>query len=94
MPRNRPLIRREAASSPKAHAISERVLLNDQVGKPRASTARSKSGVGPFERHLWQQGVATINARPYHPQTQGKVERLHRTLREWLTTTPPRTPTP
>lgn len=53
-----------------------------------AFTARSKGGVGPFERHLWQQGVATINGRPYHPQTQGKVERLHRTLREWLTDHP------
>lgn len=47
-------------------------------------TGRHHHAVGPFERHLWQQGIATLNGRPYHPQTQGKVERFHRTLREWL----------
>lgn len=37
-----------------------------------------------FERHLWQRGISTTNGRPYHPQTQGKIERYHRTLTEWL----------
>lgn len=47
-------------------------------------TGRTTGGVGPFERHLWQQGIATLNGRARHPQTQGKVERFHRTIREWL----------
>jgi len=37
-----------------------------------------------FERRLAQIGVELINARPYHPQTLGKLERFHRTLKEWL----------
>lgn len=47
-------------------------------------TGRSKHTVGEFERHLWGLRVFTLNGRPYHPQTQGKIERFHRTLGEWL----------
>lgn len=57
-------------------------VLSDRGG---AFTGRTTGTVGQFERHLWQQGIATLNGRGYHPQTQGKVERFHRTLREWLT---------
>jgi transposase InsO family protein len=38
-----------------------------------------------FERSLSELGVQLINARAYHPQTLGKLERFHRTLKEWLT---------
>jgi transposase InsO family protein len=37
-----------------------------------------------FERKLAQAGVQLLNAAPSHPQTLGKLERLHRTLKEWL----------
>ena len=37
-----------------------------------------------FERSLRELGVQLINARPYHPQTVGKLERFHRTLKDWL----------
>lgn len=37
-----------------------------------------------FERRLAQVGVKLINAAPAHPQTLGKLERFHRTLKEWL----------
>jgi transposase InsO family protein len=37
-----------------------------------------------FERRLAGLGVQLINARPSHPQTLGKLERFHRTLKEWL----------
>jgi transposase InsO family protein len=37
-----------------------------------------------FERKLAEIGVELINAAPAHPQTLGKLERLHRTLKEWL----------
>lgn len=38
-----------------------------------------------FERSLAELGVELINAGPYHPQTLGKLERFHKTLKEWLT---------
>lgn len=62
------------------------------VGLPRSVlsdngsifTARRTGAVNMFERHLWAQRVVTINGRPFHPQTQGKIERYHRTMNEWL----------
>ena len=37
-------------------------------------------GVSWFEARLMRLGVRATHGRPYHPQTQGKVERLHGTL--------------
>lgn len=47
-------------------------------------TGRRTKAVSAFERHVWATGAYTLNGRGYHPQTQGKVERFHRTLAEWL----------
>lgn len=37
-----------------------------------------------FEINLRQVGVQAITAAPFHPQTCGKVERFHQTLKKWL----------
>jgi hypothetical protein len=37
-----------------------------------------------LEVELGRLGVRFDHSRPYHPQTCGKVERLHRTQRQWL----------
>jgi transposase InsO family protein len=37
-----------------------------------------------FEQRLAKAGVQMINSAPYHPETLGKLERFHRTLKEWL----------
>jgi transposase InsO family protein len=37
-----------------------------------------------FESELERLGVIFKNSRPYHPQTCGKVERLHQTLKRYL----------
>lgn len=43
---------------------------------------------GSFERLLALMGVRRKNGSPYHPQTQGKIERWHRTLKQWLIARP------
>jgi transposase InsO family protein len=41
-----------------------------------------------LESDLARAGIAHKHARPYHPQTCGKVERLHQTLKRYLATRP------
>src|ERR1700751_428312 len=42
-----------------------------------------------LEYELERLGIQFRNSRPYHPQTLGKVERLHQTLKRYLTRRPP-----
>lgn len=42
-----------------------------------------------LERELVGLGVALRHSRPYHPQTRGKVERFHQTLKKYLIRQPP-----
>ena len=41
-----------------------------------------------FETLLAAQGITQKNGAPNHPQTQGKIERFHQTLKHWLTARP------
>jgi transposase InsO family protein len=41
-----------------------------------------------LERELIARGVQLRHSRPYHPQTCGKVERFHLTLKTWLAKQP------
>jgi transposase InsO family protein len=51
-------------------------------------TSRFTHGHNDFERLLNSLGITQKNGRPGHPQTQGKIERFHRTLKLWLTGRP------
>lgn len=51
-------------------------------------TARFTHGHNNFERLLASLGITQKNGTPGHPQTQGKIERFHRTLKLWLTAQP------
>lgn len=46
--------------------------------------ARFRKGKNAFEYLLESLGIEQKNSRPNHPQTQGKIERFHQTLKRWL----------
>ncbi len=52
-------------------------------------TGASRRGKVLLEAELERLGVLFKNSRPYHPQTCGKVERLHQTLKRYLAKQPP-----
>jgi len=64
----------------------------DQHGLPastltdnaRIYTARFAGGRNAFEYLLPMLGIRQKNGTPGHPQTQGKIERLHQTQKRWL----------
>ena len=47
-------------------------------------TATYRLGVAALEAELLSLGIAIKHSRPYHPQTCGKVERFHQTLKKHL----------
>lgn len=55
-----------------------RRILSDN-GSPWGTTGNG--GVSALEAWLLQLGIEVRHGRAYHPQTQGKVERFHRTLK-------------
>jgi hypothetical protein len=51
-------------------------------------TAASRGGRTALQVQLLEHGIACKHSRPYHPQTCGKVQRLHQTVKKWLTKQP------
>jgi transposase InsO family protein len=51
-------------------------------------TARFTGGRNGFEYLLAALGIRQKNGSPGHPQTQGKIERFHQTLKRWLAARP------
>jgi len=60
------------------YGLPERILADN--GPPFGCTAAH--GPTQLEAMLWLLDINTSHGRPYHPQTQGKVERFHRTAQE------------
>ena len=51
-------------------------------------TGRLKGYESVFEANLRALSTITVNSRPYHPQTCGKIERFWQTLKKWLRARP------
>ena len=47
-------------------------------------TSFARGGESAMEAELLSLGITTRHSRPYHPQTCGKVERFHQTLKQYL----------
>ena len=68
----------------------------DQYGIPASTltdngvvfTARFVGGRNAFEYLLQLLGIRQKNGKPGHPQTQGKIERFHQTLKRFLAAQP------
>ena len=58
------------------YGLPDAVLCDNAFG----THGRSAPGLSWFDGRLVRLGVRPIHGRAYHPQTQGKVERLHGTL--------------
>lgn len=58
------------------YGLPDELLCDNAFGTPGSSLP----GVSWFEARLLRLGIRPLHGRPYHPQTQGKVERLHGTL--------------
>ena len=62
-------------------------LLSDNAavftGQPR------RHGRVALEVTVAARGISFRHSRPYHPQTCGKIERFHQTLKRWLARQPP-----
>lgn len=83
----------------KAHyVVTGQIVVNEflsavsDYGPPQSTltdngmvfTARSRGGRNAFEYLLDELGIEQKNSRAHHPQTQGKIERFHQTLKKWL----------
>jgi transposase InsO family protein len=67
------------------HGRPERLLTDN--GAVFTGHYRGRGWVA-LERELLALGIALTHSKPYHPQTSGKVERLHQTLKNWLARQP------
>lgn len=78
------------------NVITTFLTIVDEHGAPastltdngRVYTARFGGGRNAFEYLLPLLGIRQKNGSPGHPQTQGKVERFHQTLKRFLTAQP------
>lgn len=65
--------------------------LTDNGRAFRTSADPTNPSRNGFEQLLVDLGITQKNGKPYHPQTQGKVERFHQTLKIALAHKPPAT---
>jgi transposase InsO family protein len=72
-------VRQELTATFRCYGLPDRMLMDN--GAPWGAPAAEHTGLTVW---LMQLGVSVSHGRPYHPQTQGKEERFHRTLKAEL----------
>jgi transposase InsO family protein len=70
-------VRGELTAIFRCYGLPQRMLMDN--GSPWGA-ANSEHRYTRFSLWLLELGIAVSHGRPYHPQTQGKDERFHRTL--------------
>lgn len=63
-------------------AFQEYGLPNSVLSDNGSQFAGAHKGLSTFERFLIDLDILPIHGRPIHPQTQGKIERFHRTFKQ------------
>ena len=71
-------------ASAAAHGFPAQMLTDNGA----VFTAAPRKGRCAMELEAAALGISYIHSSPYHPQTCGKVERFHQTLKRWLAKQP------
>ena len=78
MPQERsPLVKTELEELLRTYGLPRAILCDN--GSPWGTATQGE--VTRLSVWLIKQGIRVLHGRPYHPQTQGKEERFHRTLK-------------
>jgi transposase InsO family protein len=77
-----------AAAQAAVHAAGQSWGLPARVLSDNGACFGGVSRSGDFVEGLALLGIQAVHARPFHPQTCGKIERFHQTLKRWLRTQP------
>jgi putative transposase len=64
------------------------IVLSDNGTAFTSRLIHVNAGPSRFAQALHRWGTRLIHSSPYHPQTCGKVERHHQTLKKWLDSQP------
>lgn len=64
------------------------VVLTDNGAAFTSRLTKPGKGISTFTRTVLGLGSRLIHSSPYHPQTCGKVERHHQTMKKWLRNQP------
>ena len=82
----------EAAIAAIRWAVNEHgapaLVLSDNGTAFTSRLIHVNAGPSRFAQAVHQWGTRLIHSSPYHPQTCGKVERHHQTLKKWLANQP------
>jgi hypothetical protein len=77
------------------HAVRDKgapaLWLTDNGTAFTSRLTHPDKGISAFTRTVLAWGTRLIHSSPHHPQTCGKIERHHQTLKKWLNTQPPPT---